>query len=72
MTKPRKPTAITRSKVRISSRWLEAIKYTPNVVKVYSPNATWDAVKAAAQGASIFIYLGHGYGFPSPYKPITT
>jgi hypothetical protein len=50
----------------------EAIKYTPNVVKVYSPNATWAAVSAAAQGASIFIYLGHGYGFPSPYKPILT
>jgi hypothetical protein len=50
----------------------EAIKYTPNVVKVYSPNATWAAVSAAGQGASIFIYLGHGYGFPSPYKPILT
>jgi hypothetical protein len=45
----------------------EAIKWTPNVVKVYSPNATWAAVRAAAQGASIFVYLGHGFGFPSPY-----
>jgi hypothetical protein len=52
--------------------YAEAIKYTPNVLRVYSPNATWAAVKAAAQGASIFIYLGHGYGFPSPYKPILT
>ena len=42
----------------------EAIKYTPNVVKVYSPNATWKNVKAAAQGASILIYLGHGSGYP--------
>ncbi|NJD26925.1 MAG: hypothetical protein FIA92_01350 [Chloroflexi bacterium] len=42
----------------------EALKYTPNVVKVYSPNATWSKVKAAAQGASIFIYLGHGSGYP--------
>jgi len=50
----------------------EALKYTANVVKVYSPNATWAAVSAAAQGASIFIYLGHGYGFPSPYKTILT
>lgn len=50
--------------------YAEAIKYTPNVIKVYSPNATWAAVKAAAQGASIFIYLGHGYGFPSPYRPV--
>src|SRR3954447_6287264 len=45
----------------------EAIKWTPNVVKIYSPNATWSVVKAAAQGASIFVYLGHGNGFPSPY-----
>src|SRR5438270_7434655 len=30
----------------------EAIKWTPNVVKVYSPYATWAAVKAAATGAS--------------------
>jgi hypothetical protein len=52
--------------------YAEAIKWTPNVVKIYSPNATWAAVKAAAQGASIFIYLGHGYGFPSPYKTVLT
>lgn len=44
-----------------------ALKYTPNVVKIYSPNATWAAVSAAAQGASIFVDLGHGWGFPSPY-----
>jgi hypothetical protein len=29
--------------------YAEAIKHTPNVVKVYSPNATWSAVKAAAK-----------------------
>jgi len=50
--------------------YAEAIKYTPNVIRIYSPNATWAKVKAAAQGASIFIYLGHGYGFPSPYRPV--
>ena len=44
-----------------------AIKYTSNVVKVYSPNATWAAVKAATVGASIVIYFGHGNGWPSPY-----
>ena len=27
-------------------------------------------VKAAAQGASLFVYLGHGYGFPSPYREV--
>ena len=47
--------------------YAEAIKYTPNVVKVYSPNATWTKVKAAAVGASIVIYFGHGNGWPSPY-----
>jgi hypothetical protein len=45
----------------------EAIKYTPNVVKVYSPNATWSAVKAATNGANVVIYFGHGNGWPSPY-----
>ena len=45
----------------------EAAKYTSNVVKVYSPNATWSAVKSATKGASIVVYLGHGNGWPSPY-----
>ena len=48
----------------------EALKYTPNVIKLYSPNAKWTQVKAAAQGASIFVYLGHGYGYPSPYRAV--
>ena len=47
--------------------YAEAIKHTPNVVKVYSPNATWSKVKSAAVGASILIYFGHGNGWPSPY-----
>lgn len=46
----------------------EARKYTTNVVKVYTPNATWAAAKKAMQGASIVIYMGHGNGFPSPYR----
>ena len=45
-----------------------AAKYTPNVVKVYSPDATWPAVKQALQGASIVVYLGHGNGWPSRYR----
>jgi hypothetical protein len=45
-----------------------ALKYTPNVVKVYSPNATWPAVKQALKGASIVVYLGHGNGWPSRYR----
>ena len=42
-------------------------KYTSNIVKVYSPNATWAAVQAAAQGASVLVYMGHGSGYPNPY-----
>ena len=38
-----------------------------NVVTLYSPNATWPAVRNALDGASIVVYLGHGNGFPSPY-----
>jgi hypothetical protein len=47
--------------------YAEATKYTSNVVKVYSPNATWARVKSAVSGASIVIYFGHGNGWPSPY-----
>jgi hypothetical protein len=47
--------------------YAEAIRYTPNVVKVYSPYATWAKVKAAVVGASVVIYYGHGNGWPSPY-----
>jgi hypothetical protein len=47
--------------------YAEAIKHTSNVIKVYSPNATWSAVKTATTGANVVIYLGHGNGWPSPY-----
>jgi flagellar hook assembly protein FlgD len=47
--------------------YAEAIKYTTNVVRVYSPNATWSKVQSAVNGASIVVYLGHGNGWPSPY-----
>jgi hypothetical protein len=39
-----------------------------NVVKVYSPKATWAKVKAAVDGANIIVYLGHGNGYPNPYS----
>ena len=42
-------------------------KYTTDITKVYSPNATWSAVKAAAKGANILVYMGHGSGYPNPY-----
>ena len=41
------------------------------MIEVYSPNATFSKVRAAAQGANIFIYMGHGSGWPSPYKPFS-
>jgi hypothetical protein len=47
--------------------YAEAIKHTSNVIKVYSPNATWSAVQQATTGANVVIYLGHGNGWPSPY-----
>jgi hypothetical protein len=47
----------------------QARSYGANVVEVYSPNATWTRVRDAAQGAKVFIYLGHGNGWPSPYGP---
>lgn len=45
----------------------QAASYGASVTKVYSPHATWPRVKAAAQGAHLLIYLGHGNGWPSPY-----
>ena len=45
-----------------------ARKYTPDVTEIYSPNATWPAVKKALKGASLVIYMGHGNGFPSRYR----
>jgi hypothetical protein len=45
----------------------QARSYGATVYEVYSPYATWSKVKSVAQGANIFIYLGHGNGYPSPY-----
>jgi hypothetical protein len=50
----------------------EALKFTTNVVRVYSPDATWPAVKKALDGASIVVYLGHGNGWPSKYRDSLT
>jgi hypothetical protein len=43
--------------------------YGATVYEVYTPHATWARVKSIAQGANVFIYLGHGNGSPSPYGP---
>lgn len=50
----------------------QARSYGASVTKVYSPNATWSRVAAAAKGANLLIYLGHGNGWPSSYAPFST
>lgn len=59
--------ATANYKAVAESAYAEAIKWSSNVVKIYSPSATWAAVKPALQGASVVVYLGHGNGWPSPY-----
>lgn len=43
-----------------------------DVRRVFFPNATWDNVLANIQGASLVVYMGHGYGWPSPYTKVMT
>ena len=50
----------------------QAASYGATVVKLYTPNATWSRVAAAADGANILIFLGHGNGWPSPYGPFAS
>jgi hypothetical protein len=45
----------------------QARSYGATVYEIYTPHATWARVKSLSQGANIFIYLGHGNGYPSPY-----
>jgi len=45
-----------------------AERFTSNVVRVYSPEATWPAVQQALDGAAVVVYLGHGNGWPSRYR----
>ncbi len=46
----------------------EAARWTRDVVTLFSPDATWPAARHVLQGASLVVYLGHGNGFPSPYR----
>lgn len=55
-----------RSEARAAARL--ARSFTPDVTEIYSPNATWPAVKQALQGASVVVYMGHGNGWPSRYR----
>jgi hypothetical protein len=47
----------------------QARSYGATVYEIYSPHATWSRVRTVSQGANVFIYLGHGNGWPSPYGP---
>jgi len=46
-----------------------AESYGMDVRRVFHPKATWANVLANVQGANLVVYLGHGYGWPSPYPP---
>jgi flagellar hook assembly protein FlgD len=37
------------------------------VARVFHPMATWARVKEETLGAKLVVYLGHGFGWPSPY-----
>jgi hypothetical protein len=67
------PAGTSTSKYIVNARRYaaQARSYGAKVIELYSPNATWTRVKAAAQGANILIYLGHGNGSPSPYGPFS-
>jgi flagellar hook assembly protein FlgD len=37
------------------------------VIRIFTPHATWQRVVDAANGADLFVYIGHGNGWPSPH-----
>ena len=55
------------SHARVYAR--QARAYGAAVTEIYTPHATWGRVVRAVQGANLLIYLGHGNGWPSPYRP---
>ena len=63
------PAGSSPTKYRDSARVYAKLarSYGASVTEIYSPYATWSRVKAAAKGANLLIYLGHGNGYPSPY-----
>jgi hypothetical protein len=64
------PSGAATERYRAESRAAATVarKYTPDVTELYSPDATWPAVREALQGASLVIYMGHGNGWPSRYR----
>ncbi len=47
----------------------EAAAQGMDVIRIFHPNATKARVKKYANGADLFVYVGHGNGWPSPYGP---
>ena len=64
------PSGASTDRYRAQAREAAVVarRFTSDVTELYSPNATWPAVKHALQGASVVIYMGHGNGWPSPYR----
>jgi hypothetical protein len=64
------PAGAATSGYRAEARAAAALarRYTPDVIELYSPDATWPAVKQALAGASLVVYMGHGNGWPSIYR----
>ena len=64
------PAGAATDRYRAEARDAAALarKFTPDVTEIYSPDATWPAVKEAIQGASVVVYMGHGNGWPSRYR----
>ena len=64
------PAGAATERYRAQGRDAAAVarRYTADVTELYSPHATWPAVRAALQGASVVIYMGHGNGWPSRYR----
>ena len=64
------PSGAATDRYRAEARAAAALarRFTPDVTELYSPHATWPAVKKALQGASVVIYMGHGNGWPSKYR----
>jgi hypothetical protein len=50
----------------------QARRYGARVRQIYSPHATWARVRRASRGADLFVYFGHGNGWPSPHGPFQT